>query len=246
MMARPRSPAPEPSSALVMIPGMSRATLHHRYSLLLGLILLTLAVQLAAPDGDAARFVAVALQAVVLIVAVVTSRAHRWVVRLTIGACVVIVLGAAAALFGTDELGEDASHVVSFLLVALTPPVIINGLVQHFRDEHSITRETMFGVLCIYLLIGMLFSAAFGVAQAVSGDDFFDSGPGVTADYLYFSFATLTTTGYGDLIAATNLGRSLAITEALIGQIYLVTVVALIVGNVRGLTAPAPEHEDRR
>ena len=53
-----------------------------------------------------------------------------------------------------------------------------------------------------------------------------------TSDYLYFSFTTMTTTGYGDLTAATDLGRSFAITEQLIGQIYLVTVVAVIVGNL--------------
>ena len=61
------------------------------------------------------------------------------------------------------------------------------------------------------------------------------SSPGTTgdsSDFVYFSFATLTTVGYGDLTAATDLGRSLAITEALIGQIYLVTVVALIVPNI--------------
>ena len=49
---------------------------------------------------------------------------------------------------------------------------------------------------------------------------------------LYFSFATITTSGYGDLTAATDVGRSLAIAEALIGQIYLVTVVAAIVGGL--------------
>jgi hypothetical protein len=51
-------------------------------------------------------------------------------------------------------------------------------------------------------------------------------------DFLYLSYATLTTVGYGDLVAATNLGRSLAITEALVGQLYLVTVVAVIISNL--------------
>ena len=73
----------------------------------------------------------------------------------------------------------------------------------------------MFGVLCIYLLIGMVFSASFGLIQALSNENFFTDGRGVTADFLYYSFSTLTTTGYGDLVAATSLGRSLSITEAL-------------------------------
>ena len=62
----------------------------------------------------------------------------------------------------------------------------------------------MFGVLCIYLLIGMLFSASFGLIQSLSNEDFFTDGRGVTADFLYYSFSTLTTTGYGDLVAATE------------------------------------------
>lgn len=53
-----------------------------------------------------------------------------------------------------------------------------------------------------------------------------------TKNFLYFSFVTITTVGYGDLTAASNLGRSLAIAEALTGQIYLVTVVAAIVGGL--------------
>ncbi len=104
----------------------------------------------------------------------------------------------------------------------------------------------MFGVLCIYLLIGILFSTAFGAVQEISNENFFTGGPGNTADYLYYSFATLTTTGYGDLVAATNLGRSMAITEALIGQIYLVTVVALIVGNMRGVVTAPPRRDAPR
>jgi hypothetical protein len=51
-------------------------------------------------------------------------------------------------------------------------------------------------------------------------------------DFLYFSFVTLTTVGFGDRTAAGDLGRMLAVTEALLGQLYLLTVVALVIGNI--------------
>jgi hypothetical protein len=51
--------------------------------------------------------------------------------------------------------------------------------------------------------------------------------------YLYFSFTTLTTVGFGDLTAGSDAGRMLAVMEALLGQLYLVTVVAFIVATRR-------------
>ena len=206
---------------------------HHRYSVLLALILLSLAFQLAASDGDVSSLVTVVLLAGTLVVAVVTSRAHPYVIRLTVAASVLLVVAAVGAVLGTEQLGADSARVVSLLLVALAPPAIINGLFALFREERQITRQTMFGVLCLYLLLGMLFGTAFAAIEAIGNADFFTSTANQTSDFLYFSFSTLTTIGYGDLVAATNLGRSLAITEALIGQIYLVSVVGLIVSNLR-------------
>ena len=176
---------------------------------------------------------AVCLQAATLVAAVVAGRAHRWVVRGAIVASVLLVLGAAGALFNTEDLGNDSARLISALLIALAPPAIVVGMVKHQREEPGITRYTMFGVLCIYLLIGLFFASIFGAAGTLSNEDFFTTTQGDTSDFLYYSFATLTTTGYGDLIAETSLGRSLSITEALIGQIYLVTVVAVIVSNLR-------------
>jgi hypothetical protein len=207
---------------------------HYRFGAVLVLILVSLAVQLAAPDGDVARLVAILLQGAALLAAVFVSRAHRWVIRTTVVATVLLVVGGVTAILGSHELGEDSGRVITLLLVGLAPPAIVTGLIKHFREEGRITVQTMFGVLCLYLLIGIFFGTCFATIETIGNEPFFTTvRMGETSDFLYFSFATLTTVGYGDLIAATNLGRSLAITEALIGQIYLVTVVALIVGNLR-------------
>jgi len=175
----------------------------------------------------------VLFQATVLVAAVVASRAHPWVIRLSVVVAVIGIAGAAVALFGTGKVGDSSAAAVALLYVLLTPPAIASGVVKQFRDAGAVTLQTMFGVLCLYLLIGLMFSVGFDTIQELSGTDFFTTIHGQRGDFLHFSYATLSTVGYGDLVAATDLGRSLAISEALVGQIYLVTVVAVIVSNLR-------------
>jgi Ion channel len=205
----------------------------HRYGLVLVLILWSLVFQLAAPDDDWARLVTIALQGGTLVLALYASEARQLIARLATVVVALAVFGSGAALIGFGELGSTAGRIVAVLLVALAPLAIVRGVVRGVRTEGAVTMHTMFGVLCIYLLIGMLFAFAYGLVGDAQSEAFFASGiaPDIS-DYLYFSFATITTVGYGDLSAATDLGRSVAITEALIGQIYLVTVVAVIVGGL--------------
>jgi hypothetical protein len=213
--------------------GSAIARWEHRYGLVLLLILCSLVFQLGAPDDDWARLVTITIQGGTLVLALYASEARPAIVRLATAVAALAVLASAAALIGFGELGTTPGRIVAVLLIALAPLAIVRGVIRGVRTEGAVTLHTMFGVLCIYLLLGMLFATAYALVGDAQADPFFASGidPDLS-DYLYFSFATLTTVGYGDLSAATHLGRSVAITEALIGQIYLVTVVALIVGGL--------------
>jgi voltage-gated potassium channel Kch len=213
--------------------------IHYRFGPVLLLIVLAVAFTLAAPSGDGARFVAVVLQASVLVAALVASKAHPWLIRLSVAGALVGLVGAAAALFGSGRFGNASSDIVALLYLVLTPPAIGTGLRKQFREAGAVTLETMFGVLCLYLLIGLIFGVAYGVVDQLNNSDIFNVANAGRDDFLYFSYTTLTTTGYGDVVARTDLGRSMAITEALIGQLYLVTVVALIISNLRPRGAKA-------
>jgi voltage-gated potassium channel Kch len=115
--------------------------------------------------------------------------------------------------------------------VAGAPVVIIRALIR----RRVIDLRTVLGAVCVYILLGMLWSFAYAAIGTIQSDPFFlEQQTATVADYLYFSFVTLTTVGYGDLTAAGGLGRAIASLEAVIGQLYLVTVIALLVSNLAG------------
>ncbi len=212
----------------IRVHGESRS----RFGLLLTVILASALFQLAAPDKDWAQFVLIALMGSALVVSLDAARIPVRMRRIVVAAATVIVIGSGIAVLGPGEIGEAIPRVVTLIFVVLTPAGVIIGLGHQLREDGVVTLQSMFAGLCIYLLIAIAFSAAFGVLEHV-GDPFFADGrAGTTANLLYYSFVTMTTTGYGDFIAATAGGRALSVTEALVGQIYLVTVVALIVANL--------------
>lgn len=145
----------------------------------------------------------------------------------------VVIVAAAVALLGSEPIGPAGPRLLTLLLILLTPAAVVGGMIRQLHEDRTVRMETIYCGLCIYLLIGMAFAFLFGAIEDLSGTPFFSGGVDGTAnDFLYFSLATLTTTGYGDFTAATELGRAWAVTEALVGQIYLVTVVAVLVSNL--------------
>ena len=115
---------------------------------------------------------------------------------------------------------------------ALTIAVILGGLVRLVQDD-GVGVQTVFGALAIYLLVGLTFGFLIGAfATGFDGNYFAQGTDGVQSQRVYFSYTVLTTTGFGDLTARTAPGRALAVLEMLIGQLYLVTVIATLVGNL--------------
>lgn len=141
-----------------------------------------------------------------------------------------ILLVTMSAIGGmAPETGASQLRAINFLIVVffavLTPVVIVRRLLQH----RQVRTATVLGAIAGYLLIPITYFYLYVSIQQVTQQSFFaQSEP--TTSVMYFSLATLTTLGYGDLSANSTLGQLLASSEAVVGQIYLVTCVALIMG----------------
>jgi hypothetical protein len=205
---------------------VERLRASHSYGLVLVLIAVTYTVIVVAPDGRWSRGALILIESVTLAAALWTSGVG-WV-RSTF---VLTALGGGVAVgqlfFGGSTMkGVDA--LLTVLLVAATVVVIALGV----ADQREINRQSVTGAVCIYLFIGILFTFLYSVAAAFGTGAFFAQGTdGTPSVRIYFSYVTLATLGYGDYTPAGQPGRSFAIAEALLGQLYLVTVVALLVGR---------------
>jgi Ion channel len=205
----------------------------HGYGLVLLLVTASLALQMILTGSDATRFVTVALQAATLVAAVRVSGMHRGAIRIAAGAAVAALVAAVIIWVARGDFPPVASAIVTGLLVAFAPVAIARGLLAELRATREVSIATLAGVLAIYLLTGMFFSFVYGVIGAVDEPALFAQHVESTrADVLYFSFVTMCTVGYGDLTPAGELTRAVAVGQMLFGQIYLVTVVSLIVANL--------------
>ena len=178
------------------------------------------------------------------------SRAHT---SLRVLAAVVFVLALIAGGWNFFDHGSTLIGLTFFAgsaLYVLAPLSILGDL---GRRRH-VDRELMLGALATYLMLGMAFAFAYRCVAAFQPSPFFGAqGDGSLADSLFYSFVTLTTTGYGDLVPAGNPGRTMAVLEALLGQLFLVTAVAKVVNvwspkgwrdkfHSPGMASPPPEE----
>lgn len=206
----------------------------HGYGVVLALVASSIVFQMAAEGAGLIRWVTILLQAATLVAAVLAAHPERAAVRVAMVIATLTTVAALITLIVNGEIPEAPTAIVSGLLVAVAPAVLVGGLVREVRTK-GVTIHTLSGVLAIYLLVGMFFAFVYGTVEAIdSGTLFAQVQNASPADRLYFSFVTMCTVGYGDLTLIGNTPRSFAVVEMLFGQIYLVTIVALIVSNLSG------------
>jgi Ion channel len=167
------------------------------------------------------------LSALALLVAISDPEAGHHITRrnwLLVGACV--ALAPIVLIVGSSSLVGVAYLLPVAILVTATLPITIQRVLHHRR----VTWETVLGALCAYVLIGLLFAFLYLAVDEFRDAPFFaQPGHHDQGEFLYFSFVALTTLGFGDLSPSEGLPQALTVIEALIGSIFLVTLVARLV-----------------
>jgi Ion channel len=201
-----------------------------RYGLLLAVLVGTYLLA-AFSAAKLATEVQVILFAGILLIALRTSPLPgHWPAAIA----AITILGSAitfwTSLSGTRD-AKAAEDLWKTLLLLLAVAVVLRRVLA--RPE--VTIQSIYGALSAYLMVGLMFASGYAALQHLATSDFFAGHqPANTQTFQYFSFTTLTTLGYGDFTAAQSNGRSIAVLEALTGQVFMATLVARLVSAYRG------------
>jgi Ion channel len=180
------------------------------------------------------RVIAHGLQLAALVVGFLATglrRDHKWLGSFALVGVVATVL---VAIEGetVNGVGEIAGVIVlGALLVALLDRVL--------RHEH-VTIQTLFGAVCAYFLIGLMFSGVYGALNDLGDSPVFGEAVDRSV-FSYFSFTTLTTVGFGDYTAATDIARRIAVIEAVLGQVFIATTLARLVSLYKSSQPALPD-----
>jgi len=209
-----------------------------RYVVVLVLALAVVVFEIAAPSADWSRAVGVAIEGLALVVTIATSREHSSVRRrraAAVGLSVIVTV----TLIAVGLAPRWFTAAFAAVVTAAIPIALVRGLLR-LLVERGVTIEAVAGAVAIYLTLGLIFSWVIAfVAQLGGSTPYFAQGTsGSQGDKVYFSFTVLTTTGFGDFTPATSLGHGIAVIEMLTGQLYLITVIGLLVGNFAARRRP--------
>lgn len=216
------------------------------YVLLFGLLLVDYTILTLANSPRWGGLVRVVPVSCTLLWAVYTSNASQRLIRTTQWMIVAAVVGSTVQAATDDRVAGGITFALLTVLLVVTPVQIVRRVFEHQRVD----LRTIFAVIDVYVLLGLIFGAVFlsidKLLYAAGKHHLtFLAQPGYhpASNFMYLSFVTLTTVGFGDLTPYTNMARSVVVLEALLGQIFLVTVVARVVA-LAGYEMPMRRRHD--
>jgi Ion channel len=173
--------------------------------------------------GAVAVMVSVALTGMVALTS--SHAAPHWIHIAIYVSGVGVLLSVIAAITG-DDIWLDLGAIPEVALLAAAMAAVLIRVVS----TAEVGARTILGAISVYTVLGLLFAFIFEAVGRIQSSPFFENHTHLAhSDYLFFSYTTLTTTGYGNLVPGGQPGRMLAGFEMLIGQIFLVTLVAGLV-----------------
>jgi hypothetical protein len=204
----------------------------HRYGIVFAVALSAVLFLIISPESSWTRAIGLLFAGGMLLVVIATSRGN---VRLRERAGIGLIVATVVLVTGTafEWIPAPVGTAVSAVLILTTLVQLVRGLIV-LLSLRGVTVQAVAGALAVYLLLGIVFSFAITTMAKIDGGAYFAQGTdGSESERVYFSFTSMTTTGFGDFTPAQRGGRAVAVLEMLIGQIYLVTVISLLVGNLR-------------
>lgn len=195
------------------------------YGLVVGLLAFAIAVNILASPARWAFVVVSACEGAALLLALTASKT-----RAALPIAVMFAAVGSAVLAGwPDDTARLAAAIVDGMVLAALPLAIAIRI----RRSLYVNVQTMLAAISVYLVIGLFYALLDSIVSSITRQTFFAQvAQPSSGQYTYYSFITLCTVGYGDLSPGSAAAQALAVSEALIGQLYLVTVIAVVVGNL--------------
>ncbi|MGA8746753.1 MAG: ion channel [Solirubrobacterales bacterium] len=196
------------------------------FGLVLFLVLLTYVLASLLSDRGLGAVVLTTATSATSIVSLTSSRARARTVRAAVVLSALTIILAAIAAASGDRTWLNAGSLIQIGLLTVAMAAVLRRVVT----STEVGFRTILGAISVYTVLGLLFSFAYGTIARIQSAPFFQ---GVAhpqgSDFLFFSYTTLTTTGYGDLVPAGQPGQMVSGLEMMLGQIFLVTLVAGLV-----------------
>lgn len=201
--------------------------LEDRYIVAAGLIVASIIATALLGDQRVGRMAFVFIESATLFVILHASKVSPRGIRIATALMAVAIAGSIVSV-GLDR--DPIGPALVGATLAFAGPVVI---VRRTRLHVKVDENTIAASLCVYLLAGMFFSYVYAVMDSIDGPFFVQGAQASQAvNFVYYSFTTLTTLGYGDYTSASDFGHMVSVAEALFGQLYLVIVVAVLVSNI--------------